>query len=114
MTSSIHQVGTARESRPAWRQTIRARIGADPGRWLDRALVERGPSHTDRTMRRAVHARISGIRSREVLKAWQTVECRLNREACPRQQIIAWLNQRDAALRERGDNPAAFDGGESA
>jgi hypothetical protein len=100
------------ESVPAWRQAIAAEIGEDPGRWLDRDLVERGPNHTDRTMQRAVHGRIQGIRSREVLDAWQTVEVRLGREECPRQRIMAWLNQRDQVLKER-DDPAQRSGNRS-
>jgi hypothetical protein len=88
---------------PEWRQAIAADIGDDPGRWLDRTLVERGPNHTDRTMQRAVHARIQGIRSREVIDAWQEVEVRLERG--PRQQVMAWLNQRDQELKAR-EEPA--------
>ncbi|WP_276258148.1 hypothetical protein [Haloglomus litoreum] len=91
------------DATPAWREPIAADIGEDPGRWLDRELVERGPGHTDRTLQRAVHARIKGIRSREVLDAWQAVEVRIERG--PRQQIMAWLNQRDKTLKER-DEPA--------
>jgi hypothetical protein len=91
------------EAVPAWRQAIAAEIGEDPGRWLDRSLVERGPGHTDQTFQRAVHARIQGIRSREVIDAWQEVEVRLDRG--PRQQVMAWLNQRDQQLKAR-DAPA--------
>lgn len=88
-------------SLPDWRQAIAAEIGEDPGRWLDRDLVEYGPAHTDRTMQRAVHARIHGIDSRDVIDAWQTVEVRLGRG--PRKQVMAWLNQRDQQLAEGGD-----------
>jgi hypothetical protein len=102
MPSEFQSAG-GNEAVPAWRQAIAADIGEDPARWLDRTLVERGPGHTDRTMQRAVHARIQGIRSREVLDAWQEVEVELARG--PRQQVMAWLNQRDQALKER-DAPA--------
>jgi hypothetical protein len=100
---SEFQSASAEAGVPEWRQDIAADIGEDPGRWLDRDLVERGPGHTDRTMQRAVHARIQGIRSREVLDGWQSVEVRLDRG--PRQQVMAWLNQRDQELKER-DAPA--------
>jgi hypothetical protein len=90
-------------SLPEWRQAIADDIGEDPGRWLDRDLVERGPGHTDRTLQRAVHARIQGIDYREVIDGWQQVELQLEREACPRQRVMAWLNQRDAWLQEHGD-----------
>jgi len=53
-------------------------------------------------MRRCVRARIQGIRSREVVRAWLKVETSLGRDACPRQEVIRWLNQRDAALKDRG------------
>ncbi|WP_254823101.1 MULTISPECIES: hypothetical protein [Haloglomus] len=96
---SEFQSASAEAGVPAWRQAIAAEIGEDPGRWLDRDLVERAPGHTDRTMQRAVHARIQGIRSREVIDAWQTVEVRLERG--PRQQVMAWLNQRDQQLKAR-------------
>jgi predicted RNA-binding Zn-ribbon protein involved in translation (DUF1610 family) len=56
-------------------------------------------------MQRAVHARIKGIRSRDIIDGWQTVELRLDRDECPRQQIIAWLNRREAQLKQRGPNP---------
>jgi hypothetical protein len=101
MPSEFQSGGTDGDALPEWRQAIAADIGEDPGRWLDRSLVERGPGHTDRTMQRAVHARIQGIDYREVIDAWQTVEVRLERG--PRQQVMAWLNQRDAWLQEHGD-----------
>jgi hypothetical protein len=91
------------EAVPEWRRAIAGDLGEDPARWLDRDLVERGPAHTDRTMQRAVHARIQGIRTREIIDAWQTVEVRLDREACPRQRVMAWLNQRDQELKERDE-----------
>ena len=102
MPSEFQSAG-ADDAVPEWRGAIAERIGEDPSRWLDRDLVERGPGHTDRTMQRAVHARIQGIRSRAVIDAWQQVEVRLDRG--PRQQVMAWLNQRDQVLKER-DEPA--------
>lgn len=101
MPSEFQSAGGGSDPLPEWRQAIVERIGEDPGRWLDRPLVEHGPGHTDRTMQRAVHARIKGIDYREVIDAWQTVEVRLDRG--PRQQIMGWLNQRDQYLKEHGD-----------
>jgi len=100
---SEFQSASAEAGVPAWRQAIAEETGEDPGRWLDRDLVEHGPNHTDRTMQRSVHARIKGIRSRAVIDAWQTVEVRLARG--PRQQVMAWLNQRDQQLKDR-EEPA--------
>lgn len=105
MTPSMHQANSDSAELPEWREAIRDEIGEDPGRWLDRDLVEYGPDKTDRTNKRAVHARIKGIRSRDVIDAWQTVEVRLERDGCPRQQIMAWLNRQDARLKQRDSNP---------
>jgi len=103
MSPAIGQPSAEADDRPQWRRDIAARIGGeDPGRWLDRPLTEAAPGHTDWTMRRAVNARIQGIRSREVVRAWLEVETSLDRDACPRQAVIRWLNQRDAALKDRG------------
>lgn len=104
VSPSTTQAATEAEPLPEWRDRIAARIGEDPGRWLDRDLVEPGPSHTDRTWQRAVHGRIKGIRDRDVISAWQAVEVRLDRAECPRQQVMGWLNQRDDDLKGH-ENP---------
>jgi len=102
MTPAAEQPAAETNHRPEWRRDIAARIGEDPGRWLDRPLTEAAPGHTDRTMRRCAHARIQGIRSREVIRAWLEIETSLARDACPRQAVVRWLNQRDAALKDGG------------
>lgn len=102
MSPTAEQPAAEADDRPEWRRDIAARIGEDPGRWLDRPLTEAAPDHTDRTMRRCAHARIQGIRSREVVRAWLEVETSLARDACPRQAVVRWLNQRDAALKDGG------------
>jgi hypothetical protein len=96
MSPAVAQAAPETAPLPDWRRAIAADIGADPGRWLDRELVESGPRHTDQTLKRAVHARIKGMRSLAVVEAWLTVETRLERG--PRQEIVAWLNRRKAAL----------------
>jgi hypothetical protein len=100
VTPAVSQAAPEVEPLPDWRQAIAARIGEDPGRWLDRELVERGPSHTDRTLKRAVHARIKGMREVAVVAAWREVEQRIDRG--PREQIVAWLDAKAAALGGEG------------
>lgn len=80
--------------------SLREDIGEDPARWLDRRLVERGPSHTDMTLQRAVLARIKGIGDVATARAWIAVERRLERG--PRQPVIEKLEDRVDQLREIG------------
>ncbi|WP_224332868.1 hypothetical protein [Haloprofundus halobius] len=80
---------------------LAADIGEDPARFLDRDLVERGPRKTDTTSLRLVKARIRGIDSLAVCRAWQAVERRLDRG--PRDGILELLEERDAWLVENGD-----------
>lgn len=82
---------------------IERRIGEDPARWLDRDLVERGPSHTTRTNRELVLARIRGIDYLGVANAWIQVERELDRG--PRDRVIETLEERRDFLIEYGDRP---------
>jgi hypothetical protein len=88
---------TDREKFPSLKEDI----GEDPARWLDRRLVERGPSHTDATLQRAVLARINGIGDVATARAWIGVERRLDRG--PREPVISRLEDRIERLKEIGD-----------
>jgi hypothetical protein len=99
MTPAVAQAAPETAPLPDWRRAIAADIGADPGRWLDRELVESGPRHTDQTLKRAVHARIKGMRSLAVVEAWREVEHRIDRG--PRDEILEWLDVKAAALEEQ-------------
>lgn len=82
---------------------LEAEINEDPAAFLDRELVERGPSHTTKTAHQKVKARIRGIDRIDVVDAWIYVETSIERG--PRQQVLAWLNQRKKYLEEVGERP---------
>lgn len=95
------------DDRPEWRRRLEDQIGEDPGRFLDHELVERGPSHTDRTLQRLARARIRGIDRPPVARAWIAAERRLDRG--PRETVLAWLEDRLAYLEDHGDREERVD-----
>lgn len=86
---------------PAWQRRLKEKLGENPARFLDYELVERGSSHTDRTLQRLVRARIRGIERLEVVNAWIAVERKLDRG--PRDRIIELLEKRKAHLEANGE-----------
>ena len=86
---------------PAWQRRLKQKLGENPARFLDHDLIERGSSHTDRTLQRLVCARIRGIDRLEVVNAWIAVERKIDRG--PRNRVIEVLEERKAYLEECGD-----------
>jgi len=97
-------------------ETIKAEIGEDPARWLDRPLLQPSQMGSDPAV--FIQARIDGIRSVDVCRQWIEVERELERG--PRTEVVQWLNQRMQTLKDDAtvsDDPftrasALADGGE--
>lgn len=95
---------------------VKAEIGEDPARWLDRPLLQ--PSQIGSDPAVFIQARINGIASVDVCRQWIEVERELERG--PRTEVIQWLNQRMQTLKDAdtaSDDPftrasALADGGE--
>ena len=91
-----------RGSIPDWRQEMKADIGEDPGRFLDRDLLTRPGQDADVSPGAAlVRARIRGIDRLERIAAWRKVEHRLDRG--PRKGVLDLLDEREEAVREEGE-----------
>jgi hypothetical protein len=77
---------------------LKDEIGEDPARYLDVERVE------DLQLARA---RIRGIDSLATLRAWKAVERNLSANGVVsehhRQQVMQWLDEREAYLEEHGD-----------
>lgn len=105
---------------PEWRQRLKADLGEDPGRFLDRRLTSRPACWTliddeeygGRSMERQVDtdvstsgqlviARIRGIDHLDRVRVWIAVERRLDRG--PRDPIIELLEEREAELEAEGE-----------
>ncbi|MFC6965185.1 hypothetical protein ACFQJ8_27330 [Halocatena marina] len=81
---------------------IEAEIGYHPARFLDRSATSQD-SIGDTSELALARATIRGIDDIETIRAWIEVEVFLGRnDGSPRQQVIAWLNQRQAALQNTG------------
>lgn len=91
-----------RGSIPDWRQEMKADIGEDPGRFLDRDLLTRLGQDADVSPGAAlVRARIRGIDRLERIAAWRKAEHRLDRG--PRKGVLDLLDEREETLREQGE-----------
>lgn len=78
---------------------LREDIGEDPARYLD---------HDYFLMCETIRARIRGIDSFAVLRAWEAVERRIDRG--PRDKVLEWLEEREAELGEIGEREDRPDG----
>lgn len=86
--SSTYSPPTDREQFPS----LEEQINEDPARWLDWPLLQRGEN---------MRARIRGIDYLRVVRAWIAVERRIDRG--PREQVMDWLEEREAQLESIGD-----------
>lgn len=93
---------TSDRARPYDVEAMRETIGEDPGRFLDRPLVD-GAQHTS-SPAMFIRARIRGIDRIDVVRAWIAVERRLDRG--PREHIIELLEAREVRLEAIGERPA--------
>ena len=78
-------------------------FGDDPARWLDASLVD------DPDRREMVRIRIFSIDDIDLARTWIEVERDIERG--PRQQIVAWLNQRIKTLEAIGERPERLEFG---
>jgi hypothetical protein len=83
---------------------LKADIGEDPARFLDRPFFSNGAGSSPLLLARA---RIRGIDSLATLRAWIAVERNLDRG--PRDRIIDLLEERQATLEEIGERPDRLD-----
>lgn len=91
--------GTGRASFPALAEDNRC--GHDPGRWLDRPLLD-GDPRTSSPIEQAF-AVIRGLATQAECRAWRAVERRLDRG--PRDQVLDAIESRLAELDEHGERP---------
>jgi hypothetical protein len=89
---------------PAWQQKLKADIGENPARFLDRS-IEVPPDRNS-----MFRARVEGIDRIEVINAWTAAERRLANEQdrAPRQHVLDLLDDRKAVLQEHGERPQDF------
>jgi hypothetical protein len=92
---SEHSPGGTRERETF--EVIERDHGEDPARWLDQDLLQ----HPGR--KALVEARIDGIDSIALVRAWIAVERRLERAT--RQGIITRLERREEQLQQLGERP---------
>jgi len=99
---STEQIGEQTERREF--SSLRADIGEDPARWLDREIASR----TDQANRKGVvDGLISGMDSLARVRAWKAVERALGRgrDGGPRSWVIERLDEREATLERIGERP---------
>lgn len=84
--------------------SLRAQIGEDPARWLDRSIADRN-GHANR--RGILEGLIAGMDSLARLRAWKAVERNLGRgrDGGPRSWVIEQLDAREATLERIGERP---------
>ena len=83
--------------KPEWRRRLYEEIGEDPVELLDKPAV----ATDDEDNLAHARARIRGIAYLDVLRAWKAAERRHDRG--PREQVMGWLEEREAFLEEHGD-----------
>lgn len=83
---------------------IAEKISENPARFLDRDVLGTTPAGESKPSL-LLEARIRGIDYIDVVDAYLQVELALDREDCPRQGVVALLNQRKQWLREHGERP---------
>jgi len=87
---------------PGWQQAMKADIGENPVRFLDREIPVDAESPTSMFI-----ARVRGIDRLEVVGAWLGAERRLANEQGrqPRDHVIQLLQRRREYLQENGERP---------
>jgi len=93
-----HRSGANSDSDRASFPGLAETVGHDPARWLDWSLVDNDGQ------RRLVRSLIRGLMDVATVRAWKGIERRLGRGADdgPREQVIAWLDEREAELKALG------------
>lgn len=86
--------GGASQTYPSFPE-IEALLGYNPARFLDH---EDSAPIGDTSELTLAKARINGITDIDTIQAWLTIETNLDRG--PRQTVVKWLNQRQAALQD--------------
>jgi hypothetical protein len=89
----------ASEETPAWQQKLKADVGENPARFLDRRIPNPPPQNS------MFRARLEGIDRLAVIGAWEAAERRLasEQDRRPRDHVLRLLEKRREYLQEHGE-----------